>query len=289
MYRGSSDEEKTPADGAMNKLAYCNIISGIMQQKGLSQPRTANAIKAKIASIAMQYGHALDWRNNTGSGTDISSQTLHDETLKRCPLFFTLDPVFGEQGNATGYTNETTDYQDQQGAFTFEGDFEGDEEDDEGLSMSTSSALESTGSSIMSTSIAVSSTNTASTPASSALGRTPVTNNTSRRSGHLNISEITKKLKRNAGLFDDEQKNFLDAKMSLNNKKFVLEEQRDAREQELFSLEKEKAQLDVHKKREEIKREKMKWWVDAVRMGIYKDLEEAKKEEPLDDIKPAGI
>ena len=76
--------------------------------------------------------------------------------------------------------------------------------------------------------------------------------------------------------------------MTLNNKKFVLEEQRDAREKELFSLEKEKAQLDVHKKREEIKREKMKWWVDAVRMGIYKDIEEAKKEEPLDDSKPAA-
>lgn len=177
-----------------------------MQQKGLSHPRTANAIKAKIASIAMQYGHALDWRNNTGSGTDISSQTLHEETLKRCPLFYTLDPVFGEQGNATGYTNETLDYQDQQGAFSFEGDFEGDEEDDEGLSMSTSSALGSTGSSIISTSIAVSSTNTPSAPDSSALGRTPVTNNTSRRSGHLNISEITKKLKRNGGLFDEEQK-----------------------------------------------------------------------------------
>ena len=62
-------------------------------------------------------------------------------------------------------------------------------------------------------------------------------------------------------------------------------EAKEKRELALHDMQLKQLSLEAEAKKEEICREKMKWWVEAVRLGIYANMDEAKKAEPLEDFK----
>ena len=44
-YRGSNDENNSPADGVTTKIEYCNQISNLIARSGIKVERSAHAIK----------------------------------------------------------------------------------------------------------------------------------------------------------------------------------------------------------------------------------------------------
>lgn len=288
-YRGSDDEGRTPAEGVIDKRGYCNMIAELMRRSGIRKPRTPDAIKNKIASIAGDWACAHDFLNRTGAGIE-DEMTLHDAVKKRCALYYTLAPTFASQGNASGFTNESEDFTFRD--LTTDDNDDGSVDDETDTTASTLDSFRTTASRISGTSRATVTPASGVAGAVSVAAETPQTENTRRRIEFLNVADVTtstKKLRRGGtpdepsleSKFFDQKIAFQEKKLEVDNGRLELEKKKDVRAAELFEMEKTEMRAKLMRDHFNMKKETQKYWLQAVNDGLYDSIEEAKRDYPL--------
>jgi len=87
------------------------------------------------------------------------------------------------------------------------------------------------------------------------------------------IEQSGLKLKLDQEKFDEDK--------AIKGREINIMEAKERREVALHEMQMQQLSLEAEAKKEENRRSKMKWWVEAVKLGIYANLDEAKEADPL--------
>jgi len=300
-YHGCTKDQSL-TEGGVRKSEYQQQICNLIAAAGIKTPRTPSAVKNKIEWLASMYTGTSDWINQTGSGiTD--ELDLQTAVLKRFPHFYILDPIFSEQGNATGFTNENGALDEYEYADT--DDFDSDTDTGTSTHSISKSVIDETPvRSNLSTSAPVSSlallddsdsdtdtgtststnnrrgTGTSSQARNSSsysisksvIDETPVRSNLSTSAPASSLALLNRETKK--ALRGDTKYKQDAAETDFYNKRLKIQ-------QDELDMKKKKHDMEMSSLVEEEKRKKMRWWVEAVSLGIYENIEEARIKEPL--------
>jgi hypothetical protein len=68
-------------------------------QAGITVPRNAKAVGAKIARMEGEYKKAFDFVTNTGQGLMDKGKDITEIVKKMCPYYYELDPIMGSRAS----------------------------------------------------------------------------------------------------------------------------------------------------------------------------------------------
>ena len=75
------------------------MLSDKILKSGITVPRNAKSVGAKIARMEGEYKKAFDFVNNTGQGLKDEGKDITDTVKKMCPYYYDLDPIMGTRAS----------------------------------------------------------------------------------------------------------------------------------------------------------------------------------------------